>query len=726
MVLAPTFGERGSFVPLGLAQLNAVLRRAGYVPSYHDLSEWLRREDPEFYAQLVKIGFSPGDGGFFGPDPLLIASAAGLEGVSHPLGEPLAASVQASIGALKDVEVVLMTVWDSNLPYVAALGAEARRRGKHVVCGGPGVELSPVRHALIRLGIADVVVRGEGEERLIPVLEALGDPQALSGIAGVCLPDRDEGSRDTPKAPDQRIHELPDPDFTGFPTDDWLPILTSRGCIRDCSFCTEAFVWARYRQRRVEAVLDEIEHRVRIQGVTRFEFNDDLLNGHIRWLEAFCDGIFERALDIRWICFMEPYRLSRSLLEKVEAAGCTLIKFGVQHLDAEMLRAIGRGDEIEDVVEVLATAAELGMRVEFDLIPGHPGETPEQHQVNCEGLPPILHLSERIHVNVNPFLLLHGAPVEQYPDRHGVAIERWIPADSPAALQGALGEHLHEFIRSFEGFPPPDVVASRVRDLEEISAAVGAMREGAMCLAEPDAVRSLSPRDPRAGALLRLRVPREGTPRSLLEAISLGRGRGFGSVVLETPGAPCEHPEWIALARRAGLSGVVVEGTEGALRVGPALRDNGMPWMARWAPDGDEGTSLGSLISEVAAAGALGLHLAVESLGLDRPSQRAADLLAFAEEGTREAARAGLHLRLTGLPACVLESPEETWSQEASWARPIDALCQPLRCQACAWEGRCEGLSPDLLAVAGDAFVQPVPTRPRKGGGDDPITRILF
>ena len=63
MVLAPTFGERGSFVPLGLAQLNAVLRQAEYTASYHDLSEWLRREDPELYGELVKIARSERDAG---------------------------------------------------------------------------------------------------------------------------------------------------------------------------------------------------------------------------------------------------------------------------------------------------------------------------------------------------------------------------------------------------------------------------------------------------------------------------------------------------------------------------------------------------------------------------------------------------------------------------------------------------------------------------------------
>ena len=101
--------------------------------------------------------------------------------------------------------------------------------------------LAPVRHALVRLGAADVVVLGEGEERLMPIVEGLESGTSLEGIDGLCLPDGKGGSRETPEARDSRIHDLPAPDFTGFPTDDWLPVLTSRGCIRDCSFSSNLF-----------------------------------------------------------------------------------------------------------------------------------------------------------------------------------------------------------------------------------------------------------------------------------------------------------------------------------------------------------------------------------------------------------------------------------------------------------------------------------------------------
>ena len=250
---------------------------------------------------------------------------------------------------------------------------------------------------------------------MVPLVRSLGEGLPIPLGPGVTGRDEQGEIRDGGAGAAESIHALPLPSFAGMPTPEWIPILTSRGCIRDCSFCTEKFFWKRYRQRKVEDVLAEIEMRIAETGRRTFEFNDDLLNGHIRWLERFCDELIQRKLGIRWICFMEPYRLSRNLLERVAEAGCKLIKFGVQHLDRSMLKVIGRGDEVDDVIDTLVYAAELGIKVSFDIIPGHPGESEEQHSTNLAGLPRILTQSGNLEANINPFLLLHGSPVEQNP-----------------------------------------------------------------------------------------------------------------------------------------------------------------------------------------------------------------------------------------------------------------------------------------------------------------------
>ena len=53
------------------------------------------------------------------------------------------------------------------------------------------------------------------------------------------------------------------------------------------------------------------------------------------------------------------------------------------------------------------------------------GETEAQHAVNKRVLAEVLDRDPRLRVNVNPFLLLYGSPVERNPTRYGVDIDYW-------------------------------------------------------------------------------------------------------------------------------------------------------------------------------------------------------------------------------------------------------------------------------------------------------------
>ena len=322
LFVVPAFGERGSFVPLGLAYLNQVLREDSIDTVFQDVNEAVRLEAPALHSQLADIGFSPNDGGFFGPDLELMFGCSGMTSGSK-VSDAIRTDVRKRLANLPPMNVALITLWDSNIPYAVALGCGLKEQGIHVVVGGPAASVGAIRRLLVSIGAADAVVAGEGEPHVVPLVRSLGEGLPIPLGPGVTGRDEQGEIRDGGAGAAESIHALPLPSFAGMPTPEWIPILTSRGCIRDCSFCTEKFFWKRYRQRKVEDVLAEIEMRIAETGRRTFEFNDDLLNGHIRWLERFCDELIQRKLGIRWICFMEPYRLSRNLLERVAEAGAS-------------------------------------------------------------------------------------------------------------------------------------------------------------------------------------------------------------------------------------------------------------------------------------------------------------------------------------------------------------------------------------------------------------------
>ncbi|MDP6944856.1 MAG: hypothetical protein QF464_11955, partial [Myxococcota bacterium] len=236
LVLAPAFGEKGAFTPLGLAYLNGALRQAGFEPTYIDLGVTMRADDPDLHGELVAHGFSPDEGGFFGPELDLLLQIGRRDAFTEaPLADRILARARADVAAMPALDLALLTLWDSNLYYAAAVGRALRARGTRVAMGGPSAKLEIVRHLFVRMGVADLILVGEGEERVVEMARAIAEGRDLTDIAGATRLGDDGQPTETPPVRDLRIHDLPRASFEGMETDDWLPVITSRGCLRDCS-----------------------------------------------------------------------------------------------------------------------------------------------------------------------------------------------------------------------------------------------------------------------------------------------------------------------------------------------------------------------------------------------------------------------------------------------------------------------------------------------------------
>ncbi len=126
-----------------------------------------------------------------------------------------------------------------------------------IILGGLYATLAP-EHARLYSG-ADVIVRGAGENAVLPLLrEILGDkhvrPREFSGL-----------------------EEMPFPAFDLLRNKDSLPLLTSRGCPFRCSFCATPLLYRNFEQRSSLSVISEIERSMRQWGTRHLSFYDDAL-----------------------------------------------------------------------------------------------------------------------------------------------------------------------------------------------------------------------------------------------------------------------------------------------------------------------------------------------------------------------------------------------------------------------------------------------------------------
>lgn len=150
----------------------------------------------------------------------------------------------------------MMTYWYPGIQLVVELIRKKYGRVP-IVLGGVYATLMP-EHARTFSG-ADVVFQGEGEKKIFSLFrEILGDSSFLDYQY-------------------ETLEEVPWPAFDLLSAKDVLPVLTSRGCPFNCSFCASSLLHENFEQRTPSSVVSEIEHHYREYKTRNFAFYDDAL-----------------------------------------------------------------------------------------------------------------------------------------------------------------------------------------------------------------------------------------------------------------------------------------------------------------------------------------------------------------------------------------------------------------------------------------------------------------
>ncbi len=237
----------------------------------------------------------------------------------------------------------------------------------------------------------DFIVRGEGEKTLIELLRTLeggGDPSGVKGLAfrrdGAILttPERplmDGRELDTlPKAWD--LLDWEDYEYFIIPGSRLGAIDTSRGCNKDCSFCSQRRFWkGEWRARSPESLVEDLEVLKGRFGVSIALLTDDYPTfDRERW-ERFLDLLIERDLGLYLLMETRAGDIVRDadILPKYREAGIIHIYVGTESTDQETLDFLKKGVDTVEARKALKLLDEHGIITETSMILGFPWETEE-------------------------------------------------------------------------------------------------------------------------------------------------------------------------------------------------------------------------------------------------------------------------------------------------------------------------------------------------------------
>jgi len=257
-----------------------------------------------------------------------------------------------------------------------------------IILGGAHATLLP-EETLEAAPEIDIIVRGEGEETIIELLQALEYKQPLDNISGISYR-RDGKVISTPSRPaNLALDSLPFLAYDLLPWRKYKPhpphgralpfaaIITSRGCPYRCSFCSKTVFGNKFRALTPGRVVEELAYYKERFGVKEIAFYDDVFTLNKKRAYAIAEGIMKKGLKIWWTCETRVNLVDKELLQHMKRAGCYAIAYGIESASQEILDTLNKDITLEQAEEAVRISQEVGLQTIGYFMIGSPGESSE-------------------------------------------------------------------------------------------------------------------------------------------------------------------------------------------------------------------------------------------------------------------------------------------------------------------------------------------------------------
>jgi len=326
--------------PMGIGYLAAVLRKQGHQVVVHD--QYASQTTPEETARWVQ------------------EEAPALLGFS---------------------------VLTPNIRMVREIVALLRGQGSQIPVVLGNIHASIYHRELVADRTADYVIHGEGEERILELVEVVAQGRDPASVLGLTFRKNDEVIFTGPRPPISDLDLLPYPawDLFDLPlyraqpmlsfTAVTLPIQSARGCPYHCYFCSQNYMAGKVRQRDISKVVDEIEYFHQHLKMNYFGFIDAIFPLSKSRGLAFCEELTRRGLHrLTWVTESKPDLVDGELLRVMKGAGLRLIMYGFEVGDQKILDSMNKQFTLDDARRAMKETKAAGLLSLGLFMMGLPGE----------------------------------------------------------------------------------------------------------------------------------------------------------------------------------------------------------------------------------------------------------------------------------------------------------------------------------------------------------------
>ncbi len=334
---------------------------------------------------------------------------------------------------VRDADLLGVYAMSSQIRYLLPLLRRLKKINEKIkiIWGGPHATLFSEQTA--KSPLADIVVRREGEETILEIVEAYESGKVnLHKIKGITFEENG------------KIFSTEDRDFIDM---NWLPFIdwsfvkpevmeniknsiirvqASRGCPYNCAFCINAV--SRNRKKRYrdsKKVLDEIEHLYKKYGIKRVGFRDEIFMVDRDQVKEIAQGIIDRKVNITWLANIRAPQLKESFidddyLQLLVDSGCNKLSCGGESGSQRILNLLNKEITPDDTLYFIKRAKKFNIIPVVAFMTGIPTETEEEQMQTLSLIREIL--------RINPNTIINGpANYRPYPggDLYDMCVKKY-------------------------------------------------------------------------------------------------------------------------------------------------------------------------------------------------------------------------------------------------------------------------------------------------------------
>jgi anaerobic magnesium-protoporphyrin IX monomethyl ester cyclase len=371
---------------------------------------------------------------------LCLAAVARQLGVAVSVVEASARNLSPDV-ALSEVlafkpDVVGFTATTSEIVQAADLARRVKTAMPQVLTliGGCHVTSIP-EETMISFPAFDMAVIGEGEQTLCEILKRVTNGERYPAVAGTAVREGAEIRRLEARPLIHDLDSLPLPAWDlleGFPRNfhpspgrirRWpcASVVLTRGCPNQCVFCDRSVFGNRCRAYSPRYAVELVRDLYERHGVRELLIEDDTFVLSKERVRDFCERLIELRLGLSWSCLGRADRVDLELLKLMRKAGCWHISYGVESGDPEILKAMHKRLDVEQIRAAVRWSRKAGLRTKGFFIVGFPGETADS-LAKTKALACSLGLDDISVMQMTPF---PGSELYEIAGRHGAFERDW-------------------------------------------------------------------------------------------------------------------------------------------------------------------------------------------------------------------------------------------------------------------------------------------------------------